>query len=126
MNVIGSRPDGWWRDRPGSMRKLAGALKALAAASGDEVTVAFEGSTVAGLPAGSEGGLQVLYARRKGPNAADDRIVEEVAADLDPSSLTVVTADRELSRRVKELGASVVGPSVLRAQLAELTVEAPD
>ncbi|MDQ1429362.1 MAG: hypothetical protein QOK39_2838, partial [Acidimicrobiaceae bacterium] len=84
------------------------------------------GSTVADLPPGSNGGLRVLHARRKGPNAADDRIVEEVAADLDPASLTVVTADRELSRRVRELGASVVGPSVLLAQLAELPVEAAD
>jgi hypothetical protein len=126
MNVIGSRPDGWWRDRPGAMRKLAESLKALAAATGDEVAVAFEGSTVADLPAGSNGGLRVLHARRKGPNAADDRIVEEVAADLYPASLTVVTADRELSRRVRELGASVVGPSVLLAQLAELPVEAAD
>ncbi|HEX3424577.1 MAG TPA: hypothetical protein VHT30_00495, partial [Acidimicrobiales bacterium] len=64
MNVIGSRPDGWWRDRPGAMRKLAASLKARAAATGDEVAVAFEGSTVAGLPAGSDGGLRVLYARR--------------------------------------------------------------
>ena len=135
MNVIGSRPDGWWRDRPGAMRKLAKSLEALAAATGDEVAVAFEGSTVPDLPAGSDGsggsggsggGLRVLYARRKGPNAADDRIVEEVAADRDPASLTVVTADRELSRRVRELGASVVGPSVLLARLAELPLEAPD
>ncbi len=134
MNVIGSRPDGWWRDRPGAMRKLAKSLEALAAATGDEVAVAFEGSTVPDLPGGSDGsggsggsggGLRVLYARRKGPNAADDRIVEEVAADRDPASLTVVTADRELSRRVRELGASVVGPSVLLARLAELPLEAP-
>jgi hypothetical protein len=126
MNVIGSRPDGWWRDRPGAMRKLADGLKALAAASGDEVTVAFEGSLVEDFPAGSDGGLRVLYARRKGPNAADDRIVEEVAADPDPASLTVVTADRELSRRVRELGASVVGPSVLRARLDELWADRAD
>ena len=28
-NVVGSRPDGWWRDRPGAARRLAGRLVAL-------------------------------------------------------------------------------------------------
>src|SRR5437660_1240678 len=43
MNVIGSRPDGWWRDRPGAMRALARRLEELAARTGDEVTVVFDG-----------------------------------------------------------------------------------
>jgi predicted RNA-binding protein with PIN domain len=59
----------------------------------------------------------VLYARRHGQNAADDRIVEEVAADADPASLTVVTSDRNLLYRVEGLGASVVVPGVLRRRL---------
>jgi uncharacterized protein YaiI (UPF0178 family) len=61
--------------------------------------------------------VEVVYARRHGPDAADDRIVEEVAADADPKSLTVVTSDRDLARRVQELGASVVGPGVLLQRL---------
>jgi predicted RNA-binding protein with PIN domain len=113
MNVIGSRPDGWWRDRPAAARRLTSKLQDLAAASGDEITVAFEATPVPDLAAGPHDGVEVLYARRKGANAADDRIVEQVGADADPGSLTVVTSDRDLARRVQELGASVVGPNVL-------------
>jgi predicted RNA-binding protein with PIN domain len=113
MNVIGSRPDGWWRDRAGAARRLTSSLQDLAAASGDEITVAFEGTPVPDLAPGPHEGVEVLYARRRGPDAADDRIVEQVGADADPGSLTVVTSDRDLARRVQELGASVVGPSVL-------------
>jgi predicted RNA-binding protein with PIN domain len=113
MNVIGSRPDGWWRDRAGAARRLTARLQELAADSGDEIAVAFEGGKVPDLPPGRHGGVEVLYARRHGPDAADDRIVEAVGADTDPASLTVVTSDRDLVRRVQELGASVVGPGEL-------------
>ena len=123
MNVIGSRPDGWWRDRAGAARRLASRLADLAAMSGEQFTVAFEGGEFPDLPPGAGGGARVLYARRHGPNAADDRIVEEVAADRDPSSLTVVTSDRDLARRVGELGAPVAGPGALLARLDGLTGE---
>jgi predicted RNA-binding protein with PIN domain len=117
MNVIGSRPDGWWRDRAGAARRLTARLEDLAADSGDEIAVAFEGGKVPDLPPGRHGGVEVLYARRHGPDAADDRIVEAVGADADPGSLTVVTSDRDLVRRVEELGASVVGPGELLRRL---------
>ena len=59
--------------------------------------------------------------RRGGRNAADDRIVEEVAADADPASLVVVTSDRELAQRVRGLGATVEGASTIsRAAESEL------
>jgi predicted RNA-binding protein with PIN domain len=117
MNVIGARPDGWWRDRAGAARRLAAALRQLAADRGEHITVAFEGTQVPELPRGGHDGLTVLYARRRGANAADDRIVEVVAADPDPASLSVVTSDRDLARRVRDLGAVVVSPSVLLRQL---------
>ncbi len=117
MNVIGSRPDGWWRDRPGAARRLTARLQELAADTGDEIAVAFEGGKVPDLPPGRHGGVEVLYARRHGPNAADDRIVEVVGADAEPGTLTVVTSDRELVRRVQELGASVVGPGELLGRM---------
>jgi predicted RNA-binding protein with PIN domain len=117
MNVIGSRPDGWWRDRAGAARRLAAGLRQLAADRGEAITVALEGTVVPDLPAGEHDGLTVLYARRRGPNAADDRIVEAVAADPDGASLSVVTSDRDLARRVRDLGATVVSPSVLLRQL---------
>lgn len=118
MNVIGSRPDGWWRDRAGAARRLTAQLQQLAAASGDQIAVTFEGQAIPDLPEGRHDGVTVLHARRRGQNAADDRIVEEVSADVDPGSLTVVTSDRDLARRVSDLGASVVGPNVLLERLA--------
>jgi uncharacterized protein YaiI (UPF0178 family) len=57
----------------------------------------------------------VAYATRAGRNAADDRIVEEVEHDADPSSLLVITSDRELARRVGALGAKVRGATALSA-----------
>ncbi len=116
--MIGSRPDGWWRDRAGAARRLTADLQALAATRGDAATVVFEGAATPDLAEGTHDGVEVLYARRRGPDAADDRIVEAVAADPDPASLTVVTSDRELARRVRELGAAVVGPNTLRQHLA--------
>jgi predicted RNA-binding protein with PIN domain len=113
MNVIGSRPDGWWRDRSGAVRRLTEALARWAAANGDEVTVVYDGRPVHG--AGD--GVTVRFASRRGPNAADDDIVALVAADDAPSSLRVVTSDATLASRVRTLGASVVGAGEFRAAL---------
>ncbi len=109
MNVIGSRPDGWWRDRHGAVRRLAAQLQALASRDGPEVTLVLDGRPLPDLPEGRHDDIHVLYATRHGSNAADDRIVELVGADADPQSITVVTSDRELARRVRDLGAEVVG-----------------
>ena len=126
MNVIGSRPDGWWRDRKAAMRRLARRLEALSSASGDELTVVFDGRPGrSGPPEQPEGEpLRVLYARRGGRNAADERIVELVADDADPASLTVVTSDAALRREVEALGAHVAGASVLLRRLDALDGEA--
>jgi predicted RNA-binding protein with PIN domain len=109
MNVIGSRPDGWWRDRDGAVRRLVGGLCELARVDGDAYAVVLDGRPLDDLPEGVHDGVLVAYARRGGTNAADDRIVEEVAADPSPASLVVVTSDRQLRDRVHELGAAVVG-----------------
>ena len=122
MNVIGSRPDGWWRDRNAAARRLARRLEALAGASGDELTVVFDGRPGRSGPAEQPEGvpLRLLYARRGGRNAADERIAELVADDPDPASLTVVTSDAALRREVESLGAQVVGASVLLRRLDAL------
>jgi predicted RNA-binding protein with PIN domain len=112
-NVIGSRPDGWWRDRDGASRRLVEQLQARARRTGDRVAVVLDGRPLAGLAEGIHDGVLVAYARRGGRNAADDRIVEEVAADTDPASLVVVTSDRELAARVRDLGATVEGASTI-------------
>lgn len=42
MNVIGARPDGWWKDRRRAMAALVDRLERWAADEGDDVTVVFE------------------------------------------------------------------------------------
>ena len=113
MNVIGSRPDGWWRDRDGAVRKLLTRLQKLASTSGDDTTLVLDGRPLTDVPEGDHGGVHVRYATRGGRNAADDRIVELVGADADPASITVVTSDRELAQRLRDLGADVVGARTL-------------
>jgi predicted RNA-binding protein with PIN domain len=114
MNVIGSRPTGWWRDRPRAMRELVEELNAFAAETGEPVTVVLDGK-----PFDLEGGdgVTVRFASRRGPNAADDDIAALVAADDDPAGLSVVTSDADLARRVREAGATVVGAGEFRRRL---------
>jgi len=109
MNVIGSRPDGWWRDREGAIRRLVDELAKFAAER--EVTVVLDGREFELEP---PDGVEVLFASRRGRNAADDDIAELVRKDRAPSELKVVTSDAELSRRVGELGADVVGARSFR------------
>jgi predicted RNA-binding protein with PIN domain len=130
MNVIGSRPDGWWRDRDGAVRRLAARLQAFASHQDAEVVLVVDGRPVTGLPDGPNGGILVRYARRSGRDAADDRIVEllgDRSGDLhDPRGgvAVVVTADRELGRRAQSSGAHVVGPRQLLAAL-DRSADAP-
>jgi predicted RNA-binding protein with PIN domain len=110
MNVIGSRPTGWWRDRPRAMRELVERIQAL----DEPVTVVFDGR-----PFELDGGerVEVVFASRRGPDAADDDIAELVAAD--PAGLRVVTSDAELAARVREHGAEVVGARAFLERLDE-------
>jgi predicted RNA-binding protein with PIN domain len=112
-NVIGSIPDGWWRDRAGAARRLLASLQDLARTGGDRICVVFDGRPLPDLPEGVHRGVLVAYATRPGRDAADDRIVGEVAADRDPASLVVVTSDRALAERVRALGATVEGVTTL-------------
>ena len=112
MNVIGSRPDGWWRDRPGAMRALVAELDAFSARSGEEVTVVLDGRPVA-LEAAQ---VAVRFARRPGRDGADDDIAELAASSSSPGSLTVVTSDLALAARVRACGATVVGAGAFRRE----------
>jgi uncharacterized protein YaiI (UPF0178 family) len=113
MNVIGSRPTGWWRDRPGAMRDLVDELEAFAARGGEQVTVVLDGK-----PFDLEGDrVDVRFASRLGPNAADDDIAALVDDDPEPGDLSVVTSDGDLARRVRDVGASVVGAGDFRRLL---------
>jgi predicted RNA-binding protein with PIN domain len=116
MNVIGSKPDGWWRDRDGAARRLCDALGALVAAE-TVVTLVLDGRPISGMPEGRQAnGVQVLYAG-PGRDAGDDRLVAFVEGLPDPEAAHVVTSDRALVARVTRLGASVEGAATLRRRL---------
>jgi len=119
-NVIGSRPDGWWKDRAGAARRLHRRLVTMAETADDPVTLVLDGRPLRDLPEGVHDDVAVLYARRAGRNAADDRIVEVVGGADDPAALTVVTSDRELIERVRALGAQTIGAGALLKRLDEL------
>ncbi len=107
-NVVGSVPDGWWRDRLGAARRLRDALVGVAEEGLPEVGLAGPLEVVLvveGAARGVEGcpGVEVVSAARSG----DDAIVELVR---EAPECVVVTADRELARRVRALGAEVIGP----------------
>ena len=116
MNVIGARPDGWWRDRPAAMRRLVDELRAHSRASGDGLTVVFDGEPF-DLPGGD--GVEVRFAPRRGRDAADDEIARLVARSDEPGSLRVATSDAGLAARVEAGGARVVGAGEFR-RLARL------
>jgi uncharacterized protein YaiI (UPF0178 family) len=110
MNVIGTRPTGWWRDRPGAMRGLVADVARL----GEPVTVVFDGRPI---ELERTGEVDVLFASRHGRDAADDDIAELVAHAEEPGLLTVVTSDGALADRVRERGAAVMGAGSFRARL---------
>jgi len=115
-NVIGSRPDGWWRDRAGAARRLLDSLaagrEALAAAGVERLVLVLEGAARDGASAGTSGSVEVVHAKGSG----DDEIVAQCAA-RGPGS-TVVTADRALKQRVRAEDATVMRPADLLALLA--------
>ena len=115
MNVIGSRPTGWWRDRRGAMSELTEELARHAAETGDEVAVVLDSRPFA-LPDGVDG-IDVRFASARGPDAADDVIVDMVAADPEPATLEIATSDKRLANRVRMLGAQTLSAGALRRAL---------
>ena len=108
-NVVGSRPTGWWRDRPGAAKRLHQAI-ATADLDYDAIVLVLEGQAKRGQPAGVDGGVRTVHA----PGSGDDAIVDQVRArTADGEDVVVVTADRGLQERVTAAGGSSVGPSWL-------------
>lgn len=115
-NVVGSVPDGWWRDRAGATARLRDALEAVAThglpapdwlrTPPIDVVLVVEGKarTVADGDA-----VRVVVA----PGSGDDTIVA-VTAEAEGRQVAVVTADRGLRERVTALGATVLGPRTVR------------
>jgi predicted RNA-binding protein with PIN domain len=115
-NVVGSRPDGWWRDRAGAARRLHDHLVATDVVGEGEVVLVLEGDARRGHHVGQEGHVRTVHAGRSG----DDAIVDEVRSQVafgDGRGVTVVTADRELRDRVEAAGASTRSPRWLLNQL---------
>jgi hypothetical protein len=112
-NVVGSRPTGWWRDRPGAARELATRIRQAAAAGTlpAPVVLVLEGQAKQGVEEGLADGVEVVHAAGSG----DDTLVALAAASDEP--VVLVSADRELAERALRTGAEVVGPTWLLDQL---------
>jgi 8-oxo-dGTP diphosphatase len=121
-NVMGSRPDGWWRDRAGAAVRLHAEIAALAASgrailpggTGEtappEFVMVLEGAANAAGPrikSAPGDRVRVVHA----PGHGDDTIVA-VVGDLTGRRI-VVTADRELRDRCAAAGAEVRSPGWL-------------
>ena len=102
-NVMGSRPDGWWRDRAGAARRLVAEIIPLALGHGGVWTIVFDGKEPPRMPPSPECVIVVHtgHSRRDG---ADDRIVELVHERSDRAASLVYTSDAKLRTRVKALG----------------------
>lgn len=128
-NVVGSRPDGWWRDRAGAAGRLRDRLAGLvhhgvraedfALSDGPEwswwprIVLVVEGQAK-GVEAVED--VEVVSAARDGDSAIVDT-VRTLRADRPEDHVTVVTADRELRGRVTAEGARYLGPGALHAAL---------
>jgi predicted RNA-binding protein with PIN domain len=114
MNVIGTRPDGWWRDRDAAMLRLVRALENWAAAEGEDVVVVFERPA---RPPIRSSVIEIASAPRPKADAADDEIVRRLRDEPQPGLVRVVTSDRWLSDRAIAAGASVQGADSFRSLL---------
>jgi hypothetical protein len=111
-NVVGSVPDGWWKDRAAATERLRDTLANLPTQPLGtlqpplDVVMVVEGKARNVTPSAT---IRVVSA----PASGDDTIVDLVRSNPGRPCV-VVTADRGLRTRVTELGASVLGPSSVR------------
>jgi uncharacterized protein YaiI (UPF0178 family) len=116
MNVIGSRPDGWWKDRDRAMLRLVDLLERWAARDGEEVMVVFERPP---SPPIRSTVIDVRHAPKPKPNAADEEILRLLRADAQPSAVRIVTSDRGLADLARGEGATVEGADAFRSRIEE-------
>ena len=116
-NVIGSRPDGWWRDRAGAAGAFLERLRAGVRAGrlAGPVVVVLEGTARRGAAPGEVDRVTVVHA----PGSGDDTLVTVIADAPGEDEVTLVTADRALGRRAAALGAAVASPRWLLGLLDE-------
>jgi predicted RNA-binding protein with PIN domain len=120
MNVIGSRPDGWWRDRAGAIRRLIGQVDRWAEDGEERVTVMLEHEPRGEIEAER---VEVAWASAGGRDAADREILARLPGWLAEDEVVVVTSDRDLRTKARAAGAEVVPSRPFRAELDSL--EAP-
>ena len=115
-NVLGARPDGWWRNRA---LALAGLLDDIATWRPDEesVVVVVDGWPGVEVPERPWNGVDVRYAHRRGPDGADRAIVDMLHETSDPSDVTVVTSDGRLRAQALDIDALVEGAGTFRDRL---------
>lgn len=106
-NVVGSVPDGWWKDRAGAARRLHERLL-VADTAYDEIVLVLEGQAKGGVRAGRDGHVTTVHASRDGDAEIRAQSRRATAAG---AVVTVVTADRMLAVNVSP--AQVVSPSWL-------------
>ena len=117
MNVIGTRPDAWWRDRHGAMVRLVDLLERWAAQEGEDVTVVFERPP---SPPIRSTVIDIAYAPKPRANSADDEIVRILRSHAQPGLVRVVTSDRLLAEQARATGATVEGADGFRRRLESL------
>jgi len=112
-NVVGTRPNGWWRDRAKAARDLVDAVRAATAVSRlpHTVVVVLEGQARNGVAEAIADGVSIVHA----PGQGDDTLV--AVAVQATEAVVVVTADRALGERCRAAGADVVAPSWLLSRL---------
>lgn len=125
-NVMGARPDGWWRDRPAALKRLFDEIADWRARVGEPVLMVCDGHPSEQLPEGTHRQVHVRYAHSTAPDAADHEIAAVVDQHDDPSSLVVASSDRELVERVRSAGASTEGAGRFLERLSKPAADEGD
>jgi YacP-like NYN domain len=110
-NVVGSVPDGWWRDRAAAAIRLRDALTAIISVGLAEIPGPVEVTLVVEGKAKDIPQAETAVTVARAPHSGDDKIVDLVRDSPRDRRIVVVTADRALRDRVRALGAEVRGPT---------------
>lgn len=117
FNVLGARPDGWWRNRMLALAQLCDAIATWPRGAEDEVVIVVDGWPRAEVPERHWQGIDVRYAHRRGPDGADRAIVELLERSDDLAATVVVTSDADLRTQARRLGARVEGAGTFRDRI---------
>ncbi len=117
MNVIGSRPDGWWRDRERAIARLVGQVDRWAEGGDERVTVMLEHEPRREV-VGER--VEIAWAPDRGADAADREILRRLPGWLAEDEVVVVTSDRDLRAKARAAGADVTPSRPFRAELDSL------